>query len=221
MPEKTNRTLPPEPRSARKRRAILEAATEVFLADGFAGASMDAIAATAGVSKPTVYKHFADKERLFTQIVIDMIEGFTQPFYDQALRLNQDGNVEEHLRRLATLLLTAVMQAPNLQLRRLVIGEVARFPELGRAYEQQGPARAIAALTTAFERLAHKRLLRLEDPSLAAEQFNWLVVSVPLNHAMLSGENRVPGRAAMQRHTHAAVRVFLAAYGSERASGER
>jgi TetR/AcrR family transcriptional repressor of mexJK operon len=47
----------PESRSVRKRRAILDAATKVFLAEGFAGASMDAIATAAGVSKPTVYNH--------------------------------------------------------------------------------------------------------------------------------------------------------------------
>jgi len=58
-----------ERRSARKRRAIVEAATTVFLRNGYLGTSMDEIAALAGVSKQTVYKHFTDKERLFSQIV--------------------------------------------------------------------------------------------------------------------------------------------------------
>ena len=51
-----------EGRSARKRRAILEAATTRFLRNGYRGTSMDEIAARAAVSKQTVYKHFADKE---------------------------------------------------------------------------------------------------------------------------------------------------------------
>jgi TetR/AcrR family transcriptional regulator, mexJK operon transcriptional repressor len=55
-----------EGRSARKRRAIMEAATTVFLGKGYLGTSMDEIAALAAVSKQTVYKHFADKEGLFT-----------------------------------------------------------------------------------------------------------------------------------------------------------
>src|SRR5438477_89804 len=56
-----------ERRSTRKRRAIVEAATAAFLRDGYRGTSMDEVAAKAGVSKQTVYKHFADKERLFSE----------------------------------------------------------------------------------------------------------------------------------------------------------
>jgi hypothetical protein len=136
----------------------------------------------------------------------------TEPFYDQIVDLSDDGGLDKNLRELAALLLTAVMQPQNLQLRRLVIGEAGRFPELGRAYEQEGPQRAINALTTAFQRLAAKGQLRLEDPALAAAQFNYLVVSIPLNHAMFSGDDQPPGRAALKRYTNGAVRVFLAAY---------
>src|SRR5215472_10213095 len=57
-------------RSARKRRAIMEAATALFLRDGYRNTSMDQVAAEAGVSKQTVYKQFADKEQLFRDIVL-------------------------------------------------------------------------------------------------------------------------------------------------------
>src|SRR5262249_12281633 len=59
-----------ERRSVRKRNAILTAARTVFLRSGYLGTSMDEIAALAAVSKQTVYKQFADKKRLFTEIVI-------------------------------------------------------------------------------------------------------------------------------------------------------
>ncbi len=202
-------------RSERKRGSILAAATDVFLAEGFAGATMDAIAARAAVSKPTVYKHFADKQQLFEQIVTDLVAGITRPFYDQIVNLSEDGDVASHLRELARLLLAAVMQPQNLRLRRLVIGEASRFPDLGRAYEEQGPKRAIAAWTAAFTRLAEKGRLQLEDPELAAEHFQWLVLSAPLNHAMFSGDDRAPRRAQVQRLTDSAVDVFLAAYGAQ------
>jgi TetR/AcrR family transcriptional regulator, mexJK operon transcriptional repressor len=205
---------PTEPRSVRKRRAILDAATQVFVAEGFAGSSMDAIAAAAGVSKPTVYNHFADKEQLFAQVVRDMVEGITEPFYDQLLRLGDSRDLEGSLCEIALRLLTAVMQPPNLQLRRLVIGESGRFPDLGLAYEEQGPGRAISALTEAFKQLAEKAMLRVEEPALAAAHFNWLVVSIPLNHAMLTGSDQSPGRASLRRYADSAVRVFLAAYGA-------
>ena len=62
-------------RSLRKRRAILEAATEVFLRSGYLGTNMDEIAALSEVSKQTVYKHFASKEALFVEIVTSMTGG--------------------------------------------------------------------------------------------------------------------------------------------------
>jgi TetR/AcrR family transcriptional regulator, mexJK operon transcriptional repressor len=184
----------------------------VFLREGFAGASMDAIAARADVSKPTVYKHFVDKQQLFAQIVGDTIDDFTEPFHNEVVNLADSGSVEEHLRDLARRLLTAVMQPRLLQLRRHVIGEASRFPQLGRTYEQRGPERAISALTTAFERLAEQGALRLDDPPLAAAHFNWLVLAIPLNHAMVSGDDQPPGETARERYVDSAVRVFLAAY---------
>jgi TetR/AcrR family transcriptional regulator, mexJK operon transcriptional repressor len=202
----------PHTQSARKRRSILDAATKLFLSEGYAGASMDAIAALAGVSKPTVYKHFTDKQRLFTQIVGDTIDKYTEPFHAEVVNLKDGGDVREHLSELARLLLDAVMQPQLLQLRRLVIGEAGRLPDLGRTYEQRGPGRAISALTTAFERLAEKDTLRLDDPSLAAAQFNWLVLAIPLNHAMLSGDDQPPGPSELERYADSAVRIFLAAH---------
>lgn len=202
----------PQRQSARKRRAILDAATRLFLSEGYAGASMDAIAALAGVSKPTVYKHFTDKQRLFERIVSDTIDTYTEPFHEQVVNLNDSGNVGEHLGDLARLLLDAVMQPQLLQLRRLVIGEAGRLPDLGRTYELRGPDSAISALTKAFERLAEKGMLRIDDPSLAAAHFNWLVLAIPLNHAMLSGDDRPPARSELERYADGAVRIFLAAH---------
>ena len=69
------------------------------------------------------------------------------------------------------------MQPRLMQLRRLVIAESSRFPELGRSFYEQGPGRTIAALAATFERLAARGLLAVDDPNLAAAQFNWLVMS--------------------------------------------
>ena len=76
-----------------------------------------------------------------------------------------------------------------LQLRRLVIGEVGRFPQLGRTFYERGPGRTIAALATTFERLAARGSLVVDDADLAASQFNWLVMSAPINQAMLLGRD--------------------------------
>jgi TetR/AcrR family transcriptional repressor of mexJK operon len=104
------------------------------------------------------------------------------------------------------------MQPRILQLRRLVIGEAGRFPELGRTVYEQGPGRTIAALATVFERLADQGVLQPGDPLLAAAHFNWLVMSIPLNRAMLLGDDEPPAAAELNRYADAGVRAFLAAY---------
>jgi TetR/AcrR family transcriptional repressor of mexJK operon len=201
-----------ESRSDRKRRAILEAGTTLFLRHGYRGTSMDEIAAIAGVSKQTVYKHFADKESLFSEIVISTVEEVAKPVHDEVLKLRDSGDLETDLRRLARQLLRRVMQPRILQLRRLVIGEAGRFPELGQTFYEQGPGRTIAALATVFERLADRGALRPGDPLLAAAHFNWLVMSIPLNRAMLLGDDESPATAELNRYADAGVRAFVAAY---------
>ena len=208
---------PDETRSARKRGAILDAATTLFLRNGYRGTSMDEIAALAAVSKQTVYKHFADKERLFSEIVTGTVSEISDPVHAAVLALEDSGDVEADLRGLARELLRMVMQPRILQLRRLVIGEAGRFPELGRVFYEQGPGRTITALATVFEQLAERGVLRLDDPQLTAAHFNWLVMSIPLNRAMLLGEHRPPARAELNRYADAGVRAFLAAYRPDRA----
>jgi AcrR family transcriptional regulator len=209
-----NRPVLEEGRSTRKRRAILEAATTVFLRHGYLGTSMDEIAALAADSKQTVYKHFADKERLFSEIVISTVTEASDPVYDEVRNLQDSGDVEADLRGLARRQLAKVMQPRVLQLRRLVIGESGRFPELGRLFYEEGPGRTIAALAAAFDRLASKGVLQLDDPLLAAEHFNWLIMSIPLNQAMLLGHDEPRSPADLDRYADSGVRAFLAAYGA-------
>jgi TetR/AcrR family transcriptional repressor of mexJK operon len=208
-----------EPRSARKRRAILEAATTLFLRNGYRGTSMDEIAALAGVSKQTVYKGFAGKESLFSEIVTSAVDEAADRVQAEVLKLQDSGDVEADLRVMARQLLGMVMQPRILQLRRLVIGEAGRFPELGRTFYEQGPGRTIAVLAAVFERLAARGVLQLDDPPLAAAHFNWLVMSIPLNQAMLLGEDEPPASAELTRYADAGVRAFLAAYARRERTG--
>ena len=68
-----------------------------------------------------------------------------------------------------------------------------------------------------FERLGARGLLALDDPNLAAAQFNWLVMSAPLNQAMLLGRDDAVSKSELQRHADDGVRTFLAAYGTRKA----
>jgi TetR/AcrR family transcriptional repressor of mexJK operon len=201
------------PPSVRKRGAILEAATTLFLRNGYRGTSMDEIAALARVSKQTVYKHFVDKENLFSAIVIAAVDAARDQVLEDATALADSDDLPGDLRALARRQLGQVMQPRLMQLRRLVIGEANRFPELGRTFYEQGAGRSTAALAAAFERLTARGLLRAHDPQLAAAHFNWLVMAAPVNRAMLLGDQAIATAAELDRYAEGGARAFLAAYG--------
>src|SRR4029079_9023889 len=113
--------------------------------------------------------------------------------------LAETDDLEAALRDLARRQLDSVMQPRLMQLRRLVIGEAGRFPELGRAFYERGAARAIERFAEAFSRLADRGMLELDDPKLAAAHFNWLVMSAPVNRTMLLGDGEIPSPAELDR----------------------
>jgi AcrR family transcriptional regulator len=199
-------------RSERKRRAILIAAERLFLDSGYLGTSMDLIAQVAGVSKQTVYRHFADKERLFIEIVTTTVNEISDPVAGEVLALRESASVRDDLLALARLLLRSVMQPRLLAVRRLVIAESARFPELGRAFYERGPGRTIAALATVFERLGAAGALNVEDPQAAAGEFNWLIMAAPINRAMLLGTTDLQGE--LEAGAQRGVNTFMAAHGA-------
>ena len=127
--------------------------------------------------------------------------------------LAEGEDIADYLQRYAYRQLTTVLTPRVMQLRRLVIGEVGRFPELAKALFDGGPGRAIAAMAVLFERLADRGLLAIDDPAVAASQFNWLIMGEPLNRAMLLGDKALPRPAELRRHAAAGVRMFLASYG--------
>jgi TetR/AcrR family transcriptional regulator, mexJK operon transcriptional repressor len=199
-------------RRDRKRAAILEAARQEFLANGFLGTSMDRVAAIAAVSKQTVYKHFSDKEALFREVVTNLVQSRDGGTSTDFLTTGE-GSVGERLASFARYFLKGVMQPDVLKLRRLVIGEVERFPELGQAFYDLGPRRATEQLGLALRQAAAQLGLSLEDPDLAAEHLLWLILSIPLNQAMLLGDKVRFSGAALDKYADEGVAVFLRAYG--------
>ena len=107
----------------------------------------------------------------------------------------------------------AVVQPHVLRLRRLVIGEANRLPDLARTYYERAAERAIGALAACFAQLARRGLLRLDDPQLAAGHFAFLILGRSLDKALFCGNDTVLTAAEQARIADAGVRVFLAAYG--------
>jgi TetR/AcrR family transcriptional regulator, mexJK operon transcriptional repressor len=201
-------------RSERKRQAIMEAATQLFLENGYTGTSMDQIAARAMVSKLTVYKNFADKQQLFATMTMTVAQAVDALVDDITGTLDNAQDLETDLRDLARRYVTAVIQPDVLRMRRLVIAEAPRFPELARSYYERAPERALKTLATGFQRLTERGLLRIDEPLDAAHHFASLILAIPLDHAMFHPKRRLPSVAQLHEHADHAVGVFLAAYGT-------
>lgn len=201
-------------RMERTRRTITEAATGLFLKNGFLATSMDDIAALAGVSKQTVYAHFGSKEALFLDIVLRLTGGAGDDLQEQVADPTGDRPIGDFLHEFASRQLAIVMTPPLMQLRRLVIAEAERFPELGKALQRNGPGRSIGRLAAAFGRYRESGEVAMTDVAAAASFFNWLVMGEPVNTVMLLGEGAIPPPDALGRHVEESVRIFLAAYGT-------
>jgi TetR/AcrR family transcriptional regulator, mexJK operon transcriptional repressor len=208
-------------RATVKRAAVLEAAAKIFLDGGYLGASMDQIAELAGVSKQTVYAYFSNKENLFIAMVSALCNETGDRVHKNVAELSDGEDLEAYLVDYAARQLQMVLTPRILQLRRLVIGEVGRFPELGAALYAGGPGRAITSMAAMFERMAVRGLLSLHDPTLAATQFNWLIMSAPLNRGMLLGDSAIPSAKDLREHARQGVCMFLAAYGVDCKSRNR
>jgi TetR/AcrR family transcriptional repressor of mexJK operon len=206
--------VPEATRSMRKRQAIMEAATQLFLASGYQGTSMDQVAARAAVSKQTVYKNFADKDQLFAAIAMGVatsVDGLL-PTITAAFENPKDLRAE--LRSFARRYAIAVMQPEVLRLRRLIIAEAHRFPELAHRYYQRAPERVMKALASSFAQLADSGLLKIDQPLVAAHHFAYLVLAIPLDHALFHPTQQLPSSSQLQKHADNGVAVFWSAYGT-------
>ncbi|MGW4246278.1 TetR/AcrR family transcriptional regulator [Nocardia sp. NPDC004722] len=205
----------PDPRVVRTRAAIAAAATALFLEHGFRGTSIDDIAATARVSKRSVYNNFGDKQRLFTEIALGATPTAVEFTEQLVAGLAAASDVPGALRALARRHLAAVAQPRVLRLRRLIILEAARFPDLAAEYYRRAPGRVIAALTAAFAALHERGELAAPDPGRAAEHYSYLVLGSVLDSALFNPDASLPTPEQLDGIADAGVTAFLAAYRSD------
>lgn len=221
MPRTRPASSPPAPAEGdvnAKALTVLRAAREVFLTHGFSAATTDMIQREAGVSKSTVYAHYANKEALFVAVIEAECAAFAETVRD--IR-SQPGKLRETLTALARAYLNVVVSPTGLALFRVVIAEGPRFPDLARTLYLAGP-QAIANIVS--EHLASAIVSGEVDLSeigrdTAAQLFINLVRSEPQLQC-LTHPNAAPSAAQIDQWTSATVTTFMRAYGTERAGVE-
>ncbi|MBI3452573.1 MAG: TetR/AcrR family transcriptional regulator [Rhodospirillales bacterium] len=186
--------------------SVLDAGARVFLEQGFGAASMDAIAARAGVSKATIYSHFTNKHALFGEIVSCRCQE-TMPTIGAAML--GDLPPGEALTQIGRQFLDMLLSPNALPLYRVVLSEAPRFPELGRIFYASGPDRIAAALAEYLARQTAAGTLDIADPRLAAEQFFGMVMGQVHLRVLLGITAEPPPPAERKRVVASAVGIFL------------
>jgi AcrR family transcriptional regulator len=170
-----------------KRNQILQGALEVFLRQGYEGTSMDRVAAAAGVSKITIYKHFEDKEGLFTSLIEQVA---TQRFELVIGTLSLEEDPAHVLRQIAEKLLRLIaIDDEYVAFLRLIIGESGRFPELAQLFIRALPQKVWHLLSQYFA--AHPEL-QLTDPEATARIFTGSLIGYAMTQYVLHGQEIAP-----------------------------
>jgi TetR/AcrR family transcriptional regulator, mexJK operon transcriptional repressor len=191
-----------------KAESILAAAKRSFLAAGFGAVSMDAIAREAGVSKATVYAHFAGKEQLFGAVVGRECERYLARFSPGEL---DPGDVRGSLSLLGRRFLELILAPDAIALHRIILGEVTRFPTLGEVFWHAGPERQRLQIEAFLMSATASCSLALDDTRLAAEQFVSLVRGeIQLRHLLRLEANA--DEAGINAAVEAAVATFMRAF---------
>lgn len=173
-----------------KAEQIFEGALQEFLVHGYAGTSMDRVAASAGVSKATVYNHFGDKEGLF----IALVRGLAQKKY-QIMAESHNAELMEAepavvVRQIAnTILDNSLDDQQHLAFVRLVIGESGRFPELAKTFVHHLGKPGIEVLT---EYLTTQCYIAIRDPEAMARVIIGTLAHYVLMQEIMQGKEIVP-----------------------------
>jgi AcrR family transcriptional regulator len=197
-----------EIKKGRKFDQVVEGAREVFMRDGFEGASVDEIARAAGVSKATLYSYFPDKRLLFSEVA--RMECNRQA--DEALDvIGAEAPIEAVLHEAASRMVRFFLSDFGQQVYRICVAESYRFPELGRRFYDSGPAMVRARMRSVLAPYVETGILAIDDMDLAANQFGELCKS-DLFVRSLCGVCGEVTEADIDRVVTGAVEMFLARY---------
>lgn len=203
----TSDTLLPK---GRKVEQVLEGAREVFMADGFEGASVDTIARKAGVSKATLYSYFPDKRLLFMAVASGVCSRQATETCDEVC---MDSPASVVLGKIGRDLLQYMLSPLGQRVFRICVAESDRFPDLGQRFWESGPALIERMLVQFFERAEERGELQIDDRSLAAHQFAELCKARIFPRLVFNMQTEFSG-GEIDEVVDSAVEMFLARHGA-------
>ncbi|ODS61489.1 MAG: TetR family transcriptional regulator [Arenimonas sp. SCN 70-307] len=213
MTEPSPRVSPGRPKDLEKRAAILDAAKALFLARGYEGTAMDAVAQAAGVSKLTVYSHFQDKETLFVEAVKASCEDLLPA---DLFDVHFQGPIRQQLLRIGRALFRLITSDEAIAVHRIMGQPMPEGAALPQLFWDAGPRRIQEAFAGFLRAEAEAGELAVRDCELAAQQF-FALLKGECHARLLCGCPATLAGDALDRHLAATVDMFLRAYGPVRA----
>ena len=194
---------------------MLSIARRMFIARGYRGTTMDAVAAQAHISKQSLYRDYPSKDALYAAVVRDWVDRGYDAMRPHTATLATSRQARQGLLGFARVLQTGLLSPPVLQMRTLIAAEAHRFPDVAADYVTRSWTRNIHMLAEALGVLAARGLLRIDDPDLAAEQLTWLVVAAPLNRLTLQAGAHPYREGELQAVAIQGVATFMSRYGPD------
>lgn len=204
---------PPRELAGEVENRILDAARDVFLESGLAGATVDQIAARARAGKPTIYARFPSKQVLFTAVVMRNVAANVERFQTY---VPSGASIQERLASLGAAILHWALSSDTVELMRLGIAEARRFPDLASRVHAMAKDRGIEAVAKLLSEIAGADELRAAR-AFAPERlptttrFFLDLVLLPLLMQALSGEKAKTLQREIAPHVARSVSFFLAA----------
>jgi TetR/AcrR family transcriptional repressor of mexJK operon len=202
---------PGRPKDMEKRAAILDAAKALFVRNAFAGTSMDAVAAEAGVSKLTVYSHFGDKDNLFREVIRAQIQDLMpEDTYQHA----PGESIRDTLERIALHHVRLDCDVQNVGTFRAILSDCRQGnPRYGKLLWEEGPDRTLGLMKRLLQQAVDDNKLDIPNVARAAGQFISLIKGEMMMRRMFGCEECAQSYATeLEQTARDGVHMFLRAY---------
>ncbi|MCL6379634.1 TetR/AcrR family transcriptional regulator [Pectobacterium brasiliense] len=194
---------------------IVDAASELFLELGFQATTMDKVAQQAKISKLSIYRHFDNKEALFSAA----IASHCHQFAPQALIEGVGGSAEDQLIAVGSSLLRTLLSPDVRSVEAMIMADKTNQKSLSKLHYEAGPAYVIAQIEALLRQLHAKAALNVPDPLRSARLFAALIKGSDLLTIACFDKARAEDDNEIESYCRSAVAMFIAAHSSNDHTG--
>ncbi|MCY1410580.1 Bacterial regulatory protein, tetR family [compost metagenome] len=188
---------------------IVDAAGELFVELGFQATTMDKVAQRAKISKLSIYRHFENKEALFSAA----IAAGCHQFAPQAIVEGVDGSAADQLMAVGKFLLRTLLSPEVRSVEAMIMVDKTKQKSLSKLHYEAGPAYVIAQIEALLRQLHAEAMLNVPDPLESARLFAALIKGSDLLMIARFDEAKAKDDYEVESYCRSAVAMFIAAHG--------